>query len=51
MTCRTDLPHLSAPPGRDPVGLLAAMMTLALDGDVGAAGLLLERAIAPLKAA
>ncbi len=31
--------------------LLAAMMTLALDGDVGAARLLLERAIAPLKAA
>ena len=31
--------------------LLAAMMTRALDGDVGAARLLLERAIAPLKAA
>lgn len=31
--------------------LLAAMMTKALDGDVGAARLLLERAIAPLKAA
>ena len=30
--------------------LLAAMMTKALDGDVGAARLLLERAIAPLKA-
>ena len=30
--------------------LLAAMMTRALDGDVGAARLLLERAIAPLKA-
>ena len=29
--------------------LLAAMMTRALDGDVGAARLLLERAIAPLK--
>ena len=31
--------------------LLAAMMTRALEGDVGAARLLLERAIAPLKAA
>jgi len=31
--------------------LLAAMMTKALDGDVGAARLLLERAVAPLKAA
>ena len=31
--------------------LLAAMMTRALDGDTGAARLLLERAIAPLKAA
>lgn len=31
--------------------LLAALMTKALDGDVGAARLLLERAIAPLKAA
>lgn len=31
--------------------LLAAMMARALDGDVGAARLLLERAIAPLKAA
>jgi hypothetical protein len=31
--------------------LLAALMTRALDGDVGAARLLLERAIAPLKAA
>lgn len=31
--------------------LLAAMMTRALDGDAGAARLLLERAIAPLKAA
>ena len=31
--------------------LLAAMMTRALDGDVGAARLLLERAVAPLKAA
>lgn len=31
--------------------LLAAMMTRALGGDVGAARLLLERAIAPLKAA
>ena len=31
--------------------LLAAMMTKALEGDVGAARLLLERAIAPLKAA
>lgn len=31
--------------------LLAAMMAKALDGDVGAARLLLERAIAPLKAA
>ena len=30
--------------------LLASMMTRALDGDVGAARLLLERAIAPLKA-
>jgi hypothetical protein len=30
---------------------LAAMMARALDGDVGAARLLLERAIAPLKAA
>ena len=30
--------------------LLAAMMTRALDGDVGAARLLLERAVAPLKA-
>lgn len=30
--------------------LLAAMMARALDGDVGAARLLLERAIAPLKA-
>ena len=30
--------------------LLAAMMTRALDGDVGAARLLLERCIAPLKA-
>ena len=30
--------------------LMAAMMTRALDGDVGAARLLLERAIAPLKA-
>ena len=30
--------------------LLDAMMTKALDGDVGAARLLLERAIAPLKA-
>ena len=30
--------------------LLTAMMTRALDGDVGAARLLLERAIAPLKA-
>ena len=29
--------------------LLAAMMTRALEGDVGAARLLLERAIAPLK--
>lgn len=29
--------------------LLAAMMTRALDGDVGAARLLLERAVAPLK--
>ena len=29
--------------------LLAAMMTRALDGDTGAARLLLERAIAPLK--
>ncbi len=31
--------------------LLAAMMTRALEGDVGAARLLLERTIAPLKAA
>ena len=31
--------------------LLTAMMTRALDGDVGAARLLLERAVAPLKAA
>jgi HAMP domain-containing protein len=31
--------------------LLAAMMTKALEGDVGAARLLLDRAIAPLKAA
>lgn len=31
--------------------LLTAMMARALDGDVGAARLLLERAIAPLKAA
>ena len=31
--------------------LLAAMMTRALDGDVGAARLLLERSVAPLKAA
>ena len=31
--------------------LLAAMMNKALEGDVGAARLLLERAIAPLKAA
>ncbi len=31
--------------------LLAAMMSKALEGDVGAARLLLERAIAPLKAA
>lgn len=31
--------------------LLAAMMTRALEGDVGAARLLLERAVAPLKAA
>ena len=31
--------------------LLAAMMTKALEGDVGAARLLLERAVAPLKAA
>lgn len=31
--------------------LLAAMLTRALDGDVGAARLLLERAVAPLKAA
>jgi hypothetical protein len=31
--------------------LLSAMMTKALDGDVGAARLLLERAVAPLKAA
>ena len=31
--------------------LLAALMSKALDGDVGAARLLLERAIAPLKAA
>ena len=31
--------------------LIAAMMTKALEGDVGAARLLLERAIAPLKAA
>jgi len=31
--------------------LLEAMMTKALEGDVGAARLLLERAIAPLKAA
>ena len=31
--------------------LLTAMMVRALDGDVGAARLLLERAIAPLKAA
>ena len=31
--------------------LLAAMMARALDGDVGSARLLLERAIAPLKAA
>ena len=31
--------------------LLAALMTKALDGDVGAARLLLERTIAPLKAA
>ena len=31
--------------------LLAAMMSKALDGDVGAARLLLERAVAPLKAA
>ena len=30
--------------------LMAAMMTRALDGDVGAARLLLERCIAPLKA-
>lgn len=30
--------------------LLAAMMARALDGDVGAARLLLERAVAPLKA-
>ena len=30
--------------------LLAAMMTRALDGDVGAARLLMERCIAPLKA-
>ena len=49
------------PPGRGEVSklraaiadrvpeLLAAMMTRALDGDVGAARLLLERAIAPLK--
>ncbi len=31
--------------------LLVAMMTRALAGDVGAARLLLERAVAPLKAA
>jgi len=31
--------------------LLAAMMTKALEGDVGAARLLLERTVAPLKAA
>lgn len=31
--------------------LMAAMMIRALDGDVGAARLLLERAVAPLKAA
>lgn len=31
--------------------LMAAMMARALDGDVGAARLLLERAVAPLKAA
>ena len=31
--------------------LMAAMMSRALDGDVGAARLLLERAVAPLKAA
>ena len=31
--------------------LLAALMTKALEGDIGAARLLLERAIAPLKAA
>lgn len=31
--------------------LLTAMMNKALDGDVGAARLLLERAVAPLKAA
>ena len=31
--------------------LLTAMMTKALEGDVGAARLLLERAVAPLKAA
>lgn len=31
--------------------LLTAMLTRALDGDVGAARLLLERAVAPLKAA
>ena len=46
-----EIGKLRAAIGKRVPELLAAMMTRALAGDVGAARLLLERAIAPLKAA
>lgn len=46
-----EIGKLRAAIGKRVPELLAAMMTRALNGDVGAARLLLERAIAPLKAA
>ncbi|MBH1978495.1 MAG: hypothetical protein I8H67_09010 [Comamonadaceae bacterium] len=48
---RGEVAKLRAAIGERVPELLAAMMARALDGDVGAARLLLERSIAPLKAA
>jgi hypothetical protein len=45
-----DVSKLRAAIAKRVPGILDAMMAKALDGDVGAARLLLERAIAPLKA-
>ena len=45
-----DVSKLRAAIAKQVPGILDAMMTKALDGDVGAARLLLERAVPPLKA-